>query len=185
MTSKSSENTYRDRYYKLKSKYNNLELTCPSKAQSKQKPEPKPEPKPIVIDTCNLPKKYFGNTNENNINCKITLQDQLQNDRDVSRILIVFLTCILPILLLVYGINNISTLGFVHYILFFAIISLSIITLASVEGITFDKSFIIYPEEKDCNSCKFNGKLSLIGIGIGIVSAIIIYLINYIISTFL
>jgi hypothetical protein len=138
-----------------------------------------------VIDTCTLPAKYFGTTNENNINCKITLQEQIQNDSDVSRILIIVLTCVLPIVFLLYGIHNISSLQLVHYILFFAIVALSIITLCSVEGITIDKSFIIYPKEKDCNSCKFNSKLSLIGIGIGIASAIIVYLINFIVSNFL
>ena len=138
-----------------------------------------------VIDTCTLPAKYFGTTNENNINCKLTLQDQIQNDSDVSRILIIVLTCVLPILFLLYGIRNISSLQLVHYILFFAIVALSVITLCSVEGITIDKSFIIYPKEKDCNTCKFNSKLSLIGVGIGIASAIIVYLIDYIISNFL
>jgi uncharacterized protein (DUF983 family) len=138
-----------------------------------------------VIDTCTLPVKYFGTTNENNINCKLTLQDQIKNDSDVSRILIIALTCVLPLLFLLYAIRNISSLQLVHYILFFAIVALSIITLCSVEGITIDKSYIIYPKEKDCNSCKFNSKLSLIGIGIGIASAIIIYLIDIVVSNFL
>jgi len=138
-----------------------------------------------VIDTCTLPAKYFGTTNENNINCKLTLQDQIKNDSDVSRILIIALTCVLPLLFLLYAIRNISSLQLVHYILFFAIVTLSVITLCSVEGITIDKSYIIYPKEKDCNSCKFNSKLSLIGIGIGIASAIIIYLIDIVVSNFL
>ena len=187
MSSKSNENEYRTRYYELKSKYGVLQSTCPKKTETKPKPEPVPEPvpKPVVIDTCVLPTNYFGETNDNNKNCKITLQDQIQNDSDVSRILIIFLTCVLPIVFLLYSIGNIASLQLVHYILFFAIVSLSIITLASVEGITLDKSFIIYPKEKDCNSCKFNSKLSLIGIGIGIVFAIIVYLIDYVVSNFL
>lgn len=185
MSSKSNENEYRTRYYELKSKYGALQSTCPQKKEEKTKPEPEPVPKPVVIDTCVLPTNYFGETNDHNKNCKISLQDQIQNDSDVSRILIIFLTCVLPIAFLLYSIGNIASLQLVHYILFFAIVSLSIITLASVEGITIDKSFIIYPKEKDCNSCKFNSKLSLIGIGIGIVFAIIVYLIDYVVSNFL
>ena len=138
-----------------------------------------------VINTCQLPTKYFGNTNKNNINCKLTLQDQIQNDRDVSRFFTITLTCVLPILFILYAIRNISSLQTVHYILLFAIVSLSIITLCSVEGITIDNTYVINPNKKDCNSCKFNSKLSIISIGIGLGVAVIVYVIDFVISNFL
>tara|TARA_Y100000780_G_C13398461_1_gene307072 strand:- start:37 stop:207 length:171 start_codon:yes stop_codon:yes gene_type:complete len=51
-----------------------------------------------------------------------------------------------------------------------------------MEGLTIDKSYIVYPKIKDCNSCKFNGKLPLIGILCGGAVSGLILLINYIIQ---
>jgi len=84
-----------------------------------------------IINTCQSPTKYFGNTNKNN--------------RNISRFFIILLTCILPILFILYAIRNVLNLQVVHYILLFAIVSLSIITLCSVEGIAIDNSYIINP----------------------------------------
>ena len=185
----------------LKKKYERLKEKCPaekkpSKPSKSSKPSKPSKPFKIpnifkwlkakvpglIIDSCDVPKTYFGKTDSSNVNCKLALQDQITNDRTVSKILVIVLAVILPFICIFYGVRNSETLQLVHYILFFVLITLSIITLTSMEGLTIDKSYIVYPKIKDCNSCKFNGKLPLIGILCGGAVSGLILLINYIIQ---
>ena len=136
----------------------------------------------VNIKECEVPTVYFGKTNPQNVKCKDSLQEQIKHDRDVSTLIIVLITIILPIILIFFSVINSTDLSFVHYLLLFIIMALSIITIATTQGKAIDADWILWPEGVDCNSCKYNAKLPLIGIFVGITVAFLAYIIDWIIS---
>ena len=132
------------------------------------------------ISECQVPSEYFGKTNKQNVKCKDALQTQIKHDRDVSKLLIGLLTVVLPLMFIFFSISNPTKLNFVHYILLFIIISLSVITIASTQGKALSSKWIIWPEKTDCNTCQYNAKLPVIGVLVGICIAVSAYIIDWV-----
>ena len=158
-------------------KVNKLDLNLPKNVKELEKPTT------AEIKDCEVPSNYFGKTNSTNVKCKNALQEQIKHDRDVSKLIFILLTVICPIILVFFTLVNPSQLSFVHYLLLFIIISLSIITIASTQGKALDNNWIIWPTGVDCNSCQYNAKLPLISIFIGIGIAITAYIIDWVMRT--
>jgi len=136
----------------------------------------------VKIKECEVPTVYFGKTNPQNVKCKDSLQEQIKHDRDVSTLLIVLITIVLPIILIFFSVINSTELSFVHYLLLFIIMALSIITIATTQGKAIEADWILWPKGVDCSSCKYNAKLPLISIFVGITIAFLAYIIDWIIS---
>jgi len=136
------------------------------------------------ISECQVPAKYFGKTNLKNVRCKDALQTQISHDRDVSKLLFILLSIILPVVFVFLSITNSTKLNFVHYILLFTIIALSMITIASTQGKALSGAWIIRPENSDCNTCQYNAKLPVISIFIGMGITLIAYITDMILTTY-